>query len=302
MYFAPHTPAQQPGTVAATDTVELTVRYRPLADVLIGTISAAGREPGEPSVGADTVEVLDADTRLVWNTPTSGPRSGQPALASFEIVHALARWNADRLPMLHPSIASACVHEAQRHAAALQYQPDPVSRMGYRGQATFDVARSHLERSANAPKPLPRGSQGDALRVARALEDLADSLEHAVDRTPRPRFHDEHGDEFVGDLDVEIERTTELCELTRELACALADHDARPAPGTSAATRQAVRGGLPLGFTERRVLQQALIDIDEAARWPAVATVITSLARALRIRPADESTHPSVTPAAEDTA
>lgn len=293
MHPISNAPSALSGTAAATDTARLALRYRPHSDVLIGVVEHSDAAPADAARAAssESVEVLDADARLVWNVPAHGPHAGQPTLASFELVHALARWDADGLPMLARPIAEACVHEAQRHLATLHLEANPLARIGYRGDSTITVLRSELTRAADAPRPSPPGTQVNALRVARALESFADGLEQASARTALGRFHDEQGDEYAGQLDadrahadthhLEQDRTLAMCDIARELASTLADHDALPAPGTSAAARQALAGGLPLGFGERAALRAALTHVDQADAWPAVAAAVQSIADAL---------------------
>lgn len=279
------TPVPAPAEPAVS-TARLSLRYRPVADVLIGVIEPTILDEGL----VESVEVLDADARLVWNVASSGPFANTPMLASFELMHALSRWEADGLSMLSANVADACMQAARQHAAAVQQATDPRFRLGYRGQDTLEFPLTSFARSSAAPAARAQGSQVDALHVARALESFADGIEAAEAAVERPLFHDDHGNEFVGELDhsagdgdtgVESGRATAIANAARELACALADHDARPAPGTSAAMRRTLRGGLPLGFSERRVLLQALTDVDHASNWPAVASAINSIATAL---------------------
>jgi hypothetical protein len=146
----------------------------------------------------------------------------------------------------------------------------PLGQLGSRIESTAEVAVSTLLRNPRAPRDTQAGSQQDALRVARSLDQLADVL---VAVPGRP----------VGTL--EHERTAAFCELLRELGAALADHDALPAPGTSAATRQALRGGLPLTNHERRALRIALTNVDHADRWVLVAAALEQLARSIAHQP-----------------
>lgn len=279
--------SEQAASRVAPALARLSLRYRPLADVLIGTVE----QPAPDASGNhadEVVEVLDADTRLTWSVVSAGPRAGTAMLTAFELMHARTRWEADGLPMLHASLAARCMHEADQHAAAIQHETDLLTRMSYRGKTALELPLEWFRRSALAPVPAVPGKQVDALHVARALEALADGIEVAVARTPRPTFHDEHGQEYAAELDADDtvrRRVIGILHATRELASTLADHEALPAPGASAAARQALRGGLPLSFRERQALMQALTDVDHAAQWPAVARTIQSIADALTKTP-----------------
>lgn len=275
--------------VPVGEVARLALRYRPLADVLIGMV-----DPDHPpddhransgAVVSTRAEALDADARLVWSAPEDGETDARSeTLHSFELVHARTRWEAHGLTMLHPGLAEACIAEVRRHTAEMEQQPDAGARLTYRGQSTIELPRVWLARTATTASASKPGSQAHALQVARALEAFADGIEYALAHAAPTVFHDEYGNHYAGELDIErtiAERAITMCSAARELACAIADHDALPAPGTSAAARRAVRGGLPLTAGERRQLLQALSDIDDPSIWPDVASSIQSIAHAL---------------------
>jgi hypothetical protein len=184
-------------------------------------------------------------------------------------------------------VAAWCASEATHFTTAAGLEHNPTVRLGYRGQASTELSLSEIVRGANGPATLPQGTQESALQVARSLESLADSMEAAASSVSRARFHDSSGAEYVEDLALEEQRVNRFTSLARELACTLADHDALPAPGTSAAVRRTVRGGLPLAPRERHSLLETLRIVDDAQRWPTVVERLNTLARALAPRHSD---------------
>jgi hypothetical protein len=70
------------------------------------------------------------------------------------------------------------------------------------------------------------------------------------------------------DDDVEALHTDHLARLLRELSATIQHQHGRTAPGTTAATRVAARAGDTFSDGELRVLEQALMELDDQRSWP----------------------------------
>lgn len=278
------TPPSVPGHDAHHDTdaalaAQVSLRYRPGGDVLIGAVTyaddhAVNAGDGTALAPGALVERPDADTRLVWHVPTSGPFTGETLLASFEIIHARARWDVDELAVLPRALAVAGYSTMAEGATAYSRLETSVDRLRYRTEHTLELPFRALrhprsEVTENTPYRYAlrtAGSHHDALGVARSLERLAGALR----RTESP-------------IDpVARQRLTRFCLLADELANVLADADTPiPAPATSAALRAELRGGLPLARSERAALRDALLKIDDPRRWSEVTARLGRVAAAL---------------------
>jgi hypothetical protein len=247
---------------SSSPTVQLVLRYRASADVLTGVVESTS------SVGASTAplesEQPDTDTTVTWRSV-----DGRPVLAEFQVVHALSRWESDRLPML-PAAVSQLAQTFMATAIATTTEADsPIARLRARSEQRFDVPITELEQPGSRNRPTERGTFQDAVAVADALRELAAALEASV--LP----------EADAEFTLEAERCFVTSRLLEELAGSIADGEGLPARGTSAATRAAVRGGLPLSTGERETLRAALTDIDHPSQWPVACITLRSLTRKL---------------------
>ena len=259
----------------------LLLRYRPDADVLLGAVEVTGTASGGPDDvhGRRLSNTPDADTQLTWNLATSGPFAGTPVLHSFEVIHALSRWHADRLAILPQAVAEVCYRFASEHREAHHDAALPgtaaVNALHSRVSSEAQLPITELLGSSKQHAAARPGLQRDALHVARALERLPSAIETAFATRQLTEHESRTGSN-------EHDRVVAFCALARELASTLADHQALPAPGTSAATRQALRGGLPIGDRERTALLTALTDIDQPDRWALVAAALDHLASSIQ--------------------
>jgi len=274
-------PNERPDTDAAV-AAQVSLRYRPGADVLLGVVTYGDDVTHESA--AETVERPDADTRLVWRIPSAGSFAGETLLTSFEVIHARARWDVDELAVLPRALAVAGYSTMAEGATAYSRLETSVDRLRYRTEHTLELPvralrhpRSEItENTSYRYASRTAGSHQDALGVARALERLAGALR----RTEPP-------------VDpVAQQRLVRFCLLADELAGAVANADTpMAAPATSAALRAELRGGLPLARSERAALRAALADIDDPQRWSSVAEQLLRAARAL-----DDSSEPQGQP------
>lgn len=258
-------PNERPDTDAAV-AAQVSLRYRPGADVLLGVVSYGDDVTHESA--AETVERPDADTRLVWRIPSAGSFAGETLLTSFEVIHARARWDIDELAVLPRALAVAGYSTMAEGTAAYSRLETSIDRLRYRTEHTLEFPVRALRppaRGVRADSPDLAGSHRNALGVARALERLADALRRTT--APDPVAH---------------QRITRFCLLADELGGVLADAKTPiAAPNTSAALRAELRGGLPLARSERAVLRDALMQIDSPAQWPQVAAQLLRVAGAL---------------------
>lgn len=258
----------------ADQSAVLRFSYRPAADLLIGTVELS--EAARSSESANWVwtaqsEQPDADTSLVWHTVT--PRLSNDdtstddppsVLASFEIVHAMARYEADTLSMLPRDVASAFASVARCDRAAIAECSDPLARIRYRGNHEFSLSLAALSRTEAVDTQSIPGLQRDALALARSIDRFADAFEDlaVVHHTEYPAV-------------------TRWCMLARELSSTLSERHAMPAPGTSAAVRQALRSGIPCRAESLDALRRTFELVDYPASWLEVADILDRFTHAL---------------------
>lgn len=241
-----------------TRTARVTLRYRPGADVLTGTVDWGEADGGDQP---ESVDEPDADTQLVW-------RDG--LLHSFQLVFASARTGQGALPVpsaLWPTIDTLIVTSMH----ALSGVDDPGARMRARGQATCELPIQALTRSAElGPAASVRSERQRAIdrrtteRLAKSLARLADVVHTLV----------------PVDDEVEALHTDHLARLLRELSATMNLHEVA-APGATAATRVAARAGEALKPAELELLETALADLDEPAHWDHAGDSLDRLVDAL---------------------
>lgn len=234
-----------------TCTARVTLRYRPGADVLTGTVDL-----GEAG-GADApeiVEVPDADTQLVW-------RSG--VLSSFQLVFAAARTGQGALPVpaaLWPAIDTLIVTAMH----ALNDVTDVGARMRARAEATCEVPVEELTGPAGvhaATAPRQRAiDRRTTERLVRSLSRLADAVHTRVPLADG----------------VEALHTDHLARLLRELSTTVTLHHSA-ASGTTAAARVAARSGEALQPAELELLEAALDEMADPAGWGDAGAAIEHL-------------------------
>jgi hypothetical protein len=217
------------------DLIEVQMRYRPVGDVLMGSVSSD--VPPEKRHR----EELDADTFVEWAPRHDGSRQ----LIGFEVLHARSRTDEfHRITALPDSVSEPA---ARLVSATVTDASEPL------GSAVQQAADSIVEVRLGAlvlddASPVERGEADDALALAlsfRALAETLASLPGGADRA----------------------RTQKLLAALAELAATLRTADGLPAPGATAAARAAIRGGLPLTDSERSVLTELLTMADFPHAW-----------------------------------
>ncbi|MSY13741.1 MAG: hypothetical protein F2673_11490, partial [Actinobacteria bacterium] len=159
----------------------LLLRYRPDADVLVGIVEVTGTGFGGPDGVSERrlSDTPDADTRLTWNLAASGPFANTPVLHSFEVIHALSRWQADRLAVLPRAVADICHRFTNEHREGPLSDTPTISALHSRVASEVQLPMTELL-STNEPRTSVRsGLQRDALHVARSLERLSGAIETA---------------------------------------------------------------------------------------------------------------------------
>lgn len=252
----------------------VSLRYRPGPDTLSATIDLSsladldGR-PGDDVIPLATeIEAPDADTALHW-----ADMGETQWLSGFTLVHAAARLRSGRLPLpdalLEPLVPSLrrMVLTAQDAVAETD---SPVARLKALAESRVDVPLLTLERhdaSPTAVRPDLVAPVSESLRrLSRAMHD----------RSPV-------------DNELEAIRTDHLSRLLGELSSTISHAHGAAAPGTSAATRAAVRGGVPLTVGEQRLLEEALDLLADTSTWNRATTTIEHLAEALETHRHDDA-------------
>lgn len=244
----------------------VSLRYRPGPDVLSATIDLSsladldGRPGDEVIPLATEVEAPDADTALHW-----ADMGESMWLSSFQLVHAAARLHAGTLPLPTELVEAITpsLHRMVRSAhAAVAETASPVARIKALAESQIDVPLQAVRH------------HGSPTRTGRP--DLVEPVSTSLRRLARA-VH------FRSPVDNELEaiRTDHLSRLLDELSSTLSHAHGAAAPGTSAATRNAVRGGIPLTVGEQRLLEQALDELADPDTWKHAHTSIDRLADAL---------------------
>lgn len=229
------------------------LRYRPASDVVGGEV--------ELDALADTaviVESPDADTHLEWRRSRGGEET---VLASFQIVHVSSVLDSDTLRRLPPEVASLVRQLVRSGRGALRNGASALEQVQARADTEATLTLGQLRRPATTPTAVPTDSAADtglALAVTAAVHRLATVLAALPHRD-------------------ELGRRDQLVHLLRELADVMRADPGTPSPGTSAAARAAVRGGVPLTGGERRRLRAALAALDHPNTWRSGLDGIVSL-------------------------
>ena len=262
----------------AADTAIVRLSYRPTADLLTGEVELPPVQRHVWSANwawTARSEQPDADTSLVWhvlaNHTEHDDQLDDPnlvgttsVLTRFEIVHAMARYEADTLPMLPRDLAAAVGGFAREHQAAVAATDDVLERIRYRGRNEFAMPLAALRQSEAVDTQSIPGIQREALQLARSIDRFAEVFGQL---------------ELIGDT--EYPNVTSWCILARELACTLSERDAMPAPGSSAAVRRALRTGIPCGAQALDALRRTFELVDDPARWVEAAETLDRFTRAL---------------------
>lgn len=238
----------------SSTTARVTLRYRPAADVLSGLIHLG-------DVGATRTDTPDADTSVVWAQVTDGQFVGDH-LVSFQIVFAAARLEHGSLPLppaLLPTIESL-VTTAQH---ALDGLADPMAAFRAKADATTELPLHSLRLATlhHLAGPTERGDRRHAAELSHALSRLADAvhLRVPVDEVPAAM------------------ETDHLSRMLNELSTSLRQHHGSTAPGTTAATRSAVRQTSTLSARERDGLETAMDALDDRDRWADASDTLQQL-------------------------
>lgn len=288
----------------STQRARVVLRYLPASDVLSGVI-----ELGTLAADQSTVESPNADTHLEWR---QGIEINGPLLSAFQLVHASALLESDHAPDLPTMVLDLARQLIRSGRGALRPGASAIEQLQARATTESALPLAQLLRprstgvtDAMQSRPLPSATSAPrALRMPALLPPSA-RAEHSDDSTmlapPATASVDIHparrdamalaaalrefatATALLNDRDDDLHRTDTLVRLLRELASVLADGDGHTAsPGTTAAARRAIRGGLPLGDTERRRLRWALHAVDERSAWDDAAIELQSLADDLR--------------------
>jgi len=266
------------------NTARVHLRYRPASDVLSGdielsTIHAAGTDQGAHAVAStrSLAEAPDVDSHLEWHCADDDPDTEY--LTAFHIVHASARLEAGTMPTLPPSLLTLAADLVASGVRTLNDSTSALARVQAKVEVVLHLPPHDLVRPRAAAHPEGANRDDEALivppswsvdraqlaAVGGSLQRLASALHSLSASVP----------------DREARRTDQLTRLLRELASVLSHGRGAVAPGTTAAARRAVRGGLPLTATERSTLRAALSQLDTTTSWPLAIDAVNDLASTL---------------------
>ena len=217
------------------DLIEVQMSYRPVGDVLMGSVSSD--VPHEKRHR----EELDADTFVEWAPRQDGSRQ----LVGFEVMHARSRTDEfHRITALPDSVAGPAAHLVS--AVSIDNSESLQSAVQRAADSTVEVRVGALVLDEGAS--IERGDADEALALALSFRSLAETLASLPGGSDR-------------------DRTQKLLSALAELAATLRTADGLPAPGATAAARAAVRGGLPLTDGERSTLTELLTMADFPHTW-----------------------------------
>lgn len=297
----------------------LRLRYRPASDVLSGEI-----ELGTLAADHRVVESPDADTHIEWRPGlhldglmlAAFQVVHASALVEGEVMRRLPpevvnlsrqlirtgrgalRAGASTIEQVQARAdAEAHLTDSQllRPAAA----PELVTPRPARRTTRNTVARSR----SNAVRPpaalappdgtspawraeSARFGEPPLLRLTDTVDDAGDVLD-AIDAGNAATAIEQVATAIAAlEGDDDLGRNEQLVRLLRELAGVLRDQPGTTSPGTSAAARRAIRGGLALSNSERARLRWALATLDQRDRWGTAIDELHALAGELgRPRP-----------------
>lgn len=233
------------------------LRYRPASDVVSGEV-----ELGALADTTTVVESPDADTHLEWRPCRVADGN---MLSSFQIVHVSSVLDADTLRRLPPEVASLVRQLVKSGRGALREGASTLEQVQARADTEATLTAGQLLRPTSAPLVTGSSVAADhdlALAVAAAAHRLAT----IIAALPHPD---------------DLARRDRLVHLLRELADVMRAEPGTTSPGTAAAARAAVRGGLPLTSSERRRLRWALSALEHPSTWDRGLQTLVSLTEAL---------------------
>ncbi|CAB4889916.1 unannotated protein [freshwater metagenome] len=253
-------------------TARLSLRYRPASDVLSGEVDVY------PTGAEQISDSPDTDSVLVWSRPANTSGTGSDVLRSFHLVHATARSSTDSFRFLPAAVSTLVSQLMASDQQPSLTQASTLERVRAVRQSTHDLPIDSLRRPHDLIRATTGQSPPGSARESRALSAALAHLATAVDQ--RSVTADER----------EALRCDRLTRCLRELASVISNGGGRPAPGTSAAARAAIRGGIPLTANEQRTLRTALTDIDTPSAWRSTRHTIETLAAALDVPPQKTTT------------
>jgi hypothetical protein len=223
------------GVKSDDDLIEVQMRYRPVGDVLMGSVSSD--VPPEKRHR----EEIDADTFVEWAPRHDGSRQ----LVGFEVLHARSRTDEfHRISALPESVSEPAARLVS--ATVTDTSESLESAVQHAADSTVEVRLGAL--LLDNTSPVERGEADDALALALSFRGLAETLASLPGGADRAR-------------------TQKLLSALAELAATLRTADGLPAPGATAAARASVRGGLPLTDGERSTLTELLTMADFPRAW-----------------------------------
>ena len=264
------------------NTARVHLRYRPASDVLSGdielsTIHAAGTGEGAHAVAStrSIAEAPDADSHLEWQRADDDPDTEY--LTAFHIVHASARLDAGTMPTLPPVLLSVVTDLVASGVRTLSESTSALARVQAKVEVVLHLPPHDLVRPGAAARtdevlivpPSWSVDRAQLSAVGASLQRLATVVQSLATSVPER----------------EARRTDQLVRLLRELASVLSQGRGAVAPGTSAAARRAVRGGLPLTASERSTLRAALTQLDTTTSWAQAIDAVNALASTLEGSP-----------------
>lgn len=255
----------------STTTARLSLRYRPGSDVLSGDIDI------DPTGTEQISDSPDTDSVIVWSRSATTSDSASDVLSSFQLVHASARSNSDSLEFLPATVSRLALALMASESPPSLNQASTLERVRALWQTTADLPIDSLRRPHDSTRSATGQSPPGTVREARALSAALVHLAAAVD------------ERSVKAGEREALRSDQLARSLRELASVIFNGGGQAAPGTSAAARAAIRGGIPLTANEQSKLRTALTDIDTPSAWRSVRQSIERISAALGAPPPDRS-------------
>lgn len=235
--------ARETGNIRSVK-AQLTLKYRPLSDTVLGFVEGLVPDEGEPSTTPDISSTVvrdrvDADTTVEW-----APIEGADVLVGFQQLHASVRPRVDGLPGLISVLVTELILRAKDDDTATDLSgPAAILR-------TFEMR--HVVDLVKLVRPVAVGERRRAPRAT--TKGVEAALHHLIDN--------------VETADDEDETSRPAIAALRDLASSIGDGDGLSSERTVEATFQAITNSGMRSRRQKDMMLRVVNDLRDQRTWP----------------------------------
>lgn len=222
---------------------QLTLKYRPLSDTVLGFVEGITSDEGESSTSPDLSssivrDRIDADTTVEWS-----PIGGVDVLVGFQQLHASVRPRVEGLPGLIGVLVTELILKSKDDDASDPSSPAAILRT---------VEMRHTVDVTMLVRPI---TVAETRRAARATTKGAEAaLHHLIDRAEI--------------LEGDDPTSRRALSALRDLASSIGDGDGLSSERTAEATFQAITASGMRSRQHKDMLLRVVDDLRDQRTWP----------------------------------